>query len=166
MRFAIRFGVFARGKPCVGIARAKSSEKSNPCSCVRRPERPRRNTPTIITGNQPRQAASGSPAAPSPSTRGLVAETLTECQSAQELQLGRGQRAGASLCRTSQPIRLGWEVKRACFRRPIRCAQGQSHPFPRAYRQPPALPPTCLPRSRHPCSRCGTYLPARGGRGR
>ena len=32
VRFAIRFGVFARGKPCVGIARAKSSEKSNPCS--------------------------------------------------------------------------------------------------------------------------------------
>ena len=27
-----RFGVFARCKPCVGIARAKSSEKSNPCS--------------------------------------------------------------------------------------------------------------------------------------
>ena len=32
VRFAIRFGVFSRGKPCVGIARAKSSEKSNPCS--------------------------------------------------------------------------------------------------------------------------------------
>ena len=44
------FGVFARGKPCVGIARAKSSEKSKSLLRVRRPGARKCNTPTIITG--------------------------------------------------------------------------------------------------------------------
>ena len=48
--FAIRFGVFARGKPCVGIARAKSSEKVESLLRVRRRGACKCNTPTIITG--------------------------------------------------------------------------------------------------------------------
>ena len=52
MRFAIRFGVFARGKPCVGIARAKSSEKSNPCSASGAvvPEMQHADDDCLITG--------------------------------------------------------------------------------------------------------------------
>jgi hypothetical protein len=48
--FAIRFGVFARGKACVGIARAKSSEKVESLLRVRRRSARKCNTPTIITG--------------------------------------------------------------------------------------------------------------------
>jgi hypothetical protein len=47
--FAIRFGVFARGKPCVGIARAKSSEKVESLLPVRRRGVCKRNTPTMIS---------------------------------------------------------------------------------------------------------------------
>jgi hypothetical protein len=47
--FAIRFGAFARGKPCVGIARAKSSEKVESLLRVRRRGVCKRNTPTMIS---------------------------------------------------------------------------------------------------------------------
>jgi len=47
--FAIRFGAFARGKPRVGLARAKSSIKVESLLRVRRRGVRKRNTPTMIS---------------------------------------------------------------------------------------------------------------------
>ena len=46
---AIRFGAFARGKPCVGMARAKSSVKVESLLRVRRRGAWKCNTPTMIS---------------------------------------------------------------------------------------------------------------------
>jgi hypothetical protein len=47
--FAIRFGVFACGKPCIGIARAKSSEKVESLLRVRRRGAWKCDTPKMIS---------------------------------------------------------------------------------------------------------------------
>jgi len=49
VQFAIRFGVFTRGKPCVGIARAKSSEKLESLLRVRRRGAWKCDTPKMIS---------------------------------------------------------------------------------------------------------------------